>query len=399
MARSRLRSPLALCAALLALAAEGCATVGIRASAPGSTDRTAPAAAVEEAHRRADLATEVLLQRYWSDSLGSFMESWPSPRGPTGYWTYAQAADAVLDAAERTGGRRYADRIRALFDAQDRRGWRSDFFDDEAWMALFLLRAHAWSGEPVYLDRARSLVEDIALGASDSSCCGAAAGGLWWDRAHTQKATAANGAAALAAARLYRRTGEARWLSFAKVTYAFWLANMVDPGTGRVADHLQANGRQVWWRFTYNEGVMIGAAVELHRATGDEAYLRDARRLAAFMLAGETEPTVVGPVLSDGPGCGGDCDQFKGIAHRYLGELLAEDPGVPGVAALLRSDAAAIWSLDRNRDGIFGTAWTGPPPGSASLAAQSAAATALNLEARRAAPYPPAPLVTSEARR
>jgi len=381
-ARSRFRSPLAHPAVLLALAAQGCVFPAGRAPQLSAT------AAVREAHRRADLATDALLELYWRDSIESFADCWPSPRGPTPFWTYAQAAEAVLDAAERTDGRKYRDRVPALYAAQDRRGWRSDYFDDEAWMALFLLRAYAFLGEPTYLRQARSLLEDIAQGASDASCCGAVPGGLWWDRAHTQKATAANAGAALAAARLYEATGETRWLSFAKDTYAFWIAHMVDRHTGQAADHLRTDGTRVYWRFTYNEGLLVGAAVALHRVTGDEAYLRDARRLAAFLLAAETAPTPFGPVLSDGPDCTGDCDAFKGIAHRYLAELVSEDPGVPGVADLLAADAAAIWALDRNEEGVFGTAWAGPPPRSATLAAQSAAAAALNLEARRIGPSP-----------
>jgi predicted alpha-1,6-mannanase (GH76 family) len=386
-ARSHLRSPLAPFVAIVALNASGCAFGG-----PPQGQRGPPAADPVpdssapwgELDRRADRATQTLLDLYWSDAAGSFLDSWPSPGGTTGYWTFAQAADAVLDAVERTGGRAHAARIASFYAAQDRRGWRSEFFDDEAWMAMFLLRAHAWSGDPAYLARARWLVEDIAAGAPDRTCCGPVPGGLWWDRAHTQKATAANAGAALAAALLYQRTGEARWLSFARDSYAWWRSHMVDAGTARVADHLDRDGTKVWWRFSYNEGVMIGAAVALHRATGDPAYLHDARRLAAFVLAHETAPTPVGPVLSDGPGCTGDCEQFKGIAHRYLAELAAEDPDADGVAALLEADAAAIWSMARDaQHDIFACSWAGPPTAGASLSAQSAAATVLNLEASR----------------
>ncbi len=70
--------------------------------------------------------------------------------------------------------------------------------------------------------------------------------------------------------------------------------------------------------------------------------------------------------------------QFKGIAHRYLAELLAEDPGAPGVAALLEADADAVWTLARAPDtGTFSVDWGGPATVSASVEVVSSATTAL----------------------
>jgi predicted alpha-1,6-mannanase (GH76 family) len=333
-------------------------------------------------HARADSATEVLVERFWLAGAGDFAEAWPSTGRSTGYWTYAQALDAVLDAAERTGSPRWRDLVRTIVDAQEPRGWLKDYFDDEAWMALALLRAHDLLGEPAYLGRAAWLLDDIAVNASDASCCGTAPGGLWWDRAHTQKATASNAVPVIAAARLFRRTGERRFLDFARGTYAFWREHMVDAATFQVADHIRPSGEKVWWGFTYDGGAMIGAALALHAATGEEGYLADARRLAAFVLERETRPTPVGAVLFDGWSCSGDCDQFKGIAHRYLAALAAVDPAVPGLVPLLRADAEAIWTIARDpATGTFGVDWGAPAGPSTSVSAQSSAAMVLNLEA------------------
>jgi predicted alpha-1,6-mannanase (GH76 family) len=340
-----------------------------------------------EQHRRADAATQSLLLRFWSQGEDYFAAAWPAAGRMTEYWTFAQAFDAVLDGVERTGGARYAGLVETLYQAQDRRGWQRDFFDDESWMAIALLRAHDLTGDPRYLGRAASLVEDIAANAVDAGCCGATPGGLWWDRAHTQKATASNAGAVIAAARLYERTGEARWLAFAQKTWDWWRANMVDPGTGQVADHLDRSGNKLWWRFTYNEGTMIGAAVALHHATGDPGYLGDAHRIAAFVVDHETRPTPLGNVLFDGASCSGDCEQFKGIAHRYLAALAAADPD-PALDALLRADGEALWTLARAPSSdTFAVDWAGPPAAGASISAQSAAATALGIEAARAGPF------------
>ena len=68
-------------------------------------------------------------------------------------------------------------------------------------MALALIRAHALTGTQKYLDRATSLYADIKA-AWNTTCCGPTPGGLWWDRPHTQKATAANAGAVITAMRL-----------------------------------------------------------------------------------------------------------------------------------------------------------------------------------------------------
>jgi predicted alpha-1,6-mannanase (GH76 family) len=319
-----------------------------------------------------------MLKRYWRPGEGTFTAGADPSSGPASYWTSAQALDVVLDGVAREDATSRAAVVGAFYGAQDRRGWMRDYFDDEAWMALALLRADALIGDARYLARAVALAEDIRANAVDTSCCGRDRGGLWWDRAHTQKATAANAGAALLGARLYMRTGDPTWLEFARTTFDWWRAHMTDPATGQVADHVDRDGEKVWWRFTYNEGTMIGAAVALHRAAGLDSDLEEARRLAGFMLAHEVRPTAVGDVLFDGDGCAGDCEQFKGIAERYLAELLAEDLGVPGVAALLAADAEAAWTVARDPEtGEFAVDRNGPPTAQASLMATSSAATAL----------------------
>jgi GDPmannose 4,6-dehydratase len=90
-------------------------------------------------------------------------------------------------------------------------------------MTLALLRAYDLTGTGKYLNQAKTLYADIGAG-WDSTCCGSSKGGLWWDKAHTQKATAANAGAALAGARLYLRTGDSTYLSFAQQLYSYWLA-------------------------------------------------------------------------------------------------------------------------------------------------------------------------------
>lgn len=340
-------------------------------------------------HARADAALGALLVRYWSPSADYLEAAAPSTGAVTGYWTFAQAFDAVLDGVERTQGAHFAGWIEALYAAQNARGFTRDFYDDENWMALALIRATDLSGDSKYLNQAKTLYADIEA-AWDTSCCGAHPGGIWWDRAHTQKATASNAGPAITGVRLAARTGDKQYLDFAKKVYAYWRGNMVDPTSFEVYDHNDPTGKITKYRFTYNEGLMIGAAVELWRATKDPAFLVDAEHIAGHMLAAETVSTSYGKVLFDGTNgqCGGDCQQFKGIGYRYLKSLYDNDYSHIEYGATLRASAESIWALARAPGNAFATDWAGPATASASIDAQSSAAMALELFAESVGPYP-----------
>jgi len=349
---------------------------------------SAAAQDVEEFHRRADETLQRFLLDFWRQDLGYLEHEHPGASGPTGYWTFAQGFDALLDGVERTDGSRYGGLIETFYAAQDARGWIVSHYDDEAWMALALIRAHDLTGEQRYLDRAVSLYTDIER-AWDETCCGSNPGGIWWDKAHTQKATASNAAPVILAVRLHERTGVAARLAFARKVYEHWMEEMVNPSTFQVTDHIEPNGTKVFWRFTYNEGLMVGASVELHLATGDAVYLQNAHRFASFILGSETKPSRFGSVLHDGTAsqCGGDCHMFKGPAYRYL-LLLQETSPRSSYAGLLSASANALWTLARSEDGLFGVDWTGPPPASSTEPQAAAAVMALNLHARIRGPFP-----------
>ena len=75
----------------------------------------------EEYHQRADLALQSFLDKFWSQS-NDYLRHEYSGSSPTGYWTFAQGFDALLDGVERTGGAQYAGLINTFFEAQDRPG-------------------------------------------------------------------------------------------------------------------------------------------------------------------------------------------------------------------------------------------------------------------------------------
>jgi predicted alpha-1,6-mannanase (GH76 family) len=72
-----------------------------------------------------------------------------------------------LDGVERTGGAQYAGLIESFYLGQNSRGWTNDYYDDECWMTLALIRAYDLTANPVYLNQARALYADVIVHADD----------------------------------------------------------------------------------------------------------------------------------------------------------------------------------------------------------------------------------------
>ena len=344
----------------------------------------------ETYHARADQALQSFLVKFWDGGHQYLRNRFPDDGSLTGYWTYANGWDALMDGVERTGRQKYLGLIESFYLGQDERGWFAGYYDDECWMTMALIRAYDLTGDPRYLNQAKTLFDDIKTG-WDSTCCGVNPGGMWWDKAHTQKATAANAGAALAGASLYRRTGESSFLDFAQQVYGYWHSNMVNKVTFQVADHFETNGSKVLWKFTYNEGLMIGAAVELNEATGNAGYLTNAQNIAGFMIKNEVTSTSYGKVLFDGTSsdCGGDCHQFKGPAYRYLMRLYSKDTSQKPYFDVLKASADAIWNLARNKvRTLFAINWAGPLESSVDELQDNAACVALSRFAQQYGVYP-----------
>jgi predicted alpha-1,6-mannanase (GH76 family) len=195
----------------------------------------------------------------------------------TQYWNFAQGFDAILDAIERTHTHQYYGWANTFYNTQAKIGFYRNWYDDENWMALALLRAHdiALTQQDTkaasnYLSAATTLLVDIAA-AWDTTCCGSLKGGIWWDKSHSQKATAANAGPIILAARMYQRTGTQQYLTWAEQWYSWWSTHMV-AASGQVADNYGTNGVINWWKFTYNNGLMVGAATELYKTTKNAFY-------------------------------------------------------------------------------------------------------------------------------
>ncbi|WP_244935509.1 glycoside hydrolase family 76 protein [Paenibacillus glycanilyticus] len=320
---------------------------------------------------RAEEAQQALEQLYWNPSINMYDIEIPCPDGACNtifhYWWMAHAVDALADGLNRTGSDFYRERLDAFYEgilSRNNGEWPNELYDDMEWMAIAWLRAYQGTGVEKYKGAALLLWEDIQTGWNEH-----AGGGIAWQKPQLDyKNTPANAPAVILAARLYQAFGREEDLAWAHKIYNWLKASLVDPETGFVWDGMNRTGDgsiDKDWKFTYCQGVYIGAAVELFRITGDSAYLRDAERTAK---AAADELLQGGLWPDEGDGDGG---LFKGILIRYLGELASVSEDRAELSALLEQQGQALWTrgADPARK-VFSTFWSVQPEERVTLSTQ-----------------------------
>ncbi|WP_206424229.1 glycoside hydrolase family 76 protein [Cohnella candidum] len=323
--------------------------------------------------KRAEQAQQSLDSLFWNAGISMYDIEIPCPDGSCNtifhYWWMAHAADALVDGLLRTDDAKYARRLSELHEGvrtKNGGAFPNELYDDMEWMAISWLRAFEATGEPQYRDTVLELWEDIQGGWNDTM-----GGGIAWHKKQLgYKNTPANAPAVILACRLYRTLGRQEDLDWAKKIYVWLRENLVDPASGFVWDGMNRNGDgqiDKDWKFTYCQGVYIGAGVELYRLTGDRAYLDDAARTAEAAVEELTSPEN-GTLHDEGDGDGG---LFKGIFVRYLAELVKEQPASNGLLKTLEGNAEKMWTHAGSEEKpLFGTSWGRTPGRKVSLSSQ-----------------------------
>ncbi|KAI0553333.1 glycoside hydrolase family 76 protein [Xylaria curta] len=249
----------------------------------------------------------------------------------------------------------------------------NDYYDDEGWWALALIRAHDVGvfglGDQKYLQAAMEIFEDMKGGAS--KC-----GGIYWSKVGTYTNAIANELYLKVAASLANRVPDKKqyYLDIANREWAWFKGSGLINGDNLINDGLddscKNNGMNTW---TYNQGVILGALVELSKASGDKSLLTQASNIATAAIVHLTRDGI----LYEGcePDCGADGVQFKGVFMRNLITLQQAAPQDAFKNFLLKN-ADAIWANDRNSQNQLGPTWNGPFA-TASAGTQSSAMDAL----------------------
>lgn len=250
--------------------------------------------------------------------------------------------------------------------SNDKRGFSgfiNDYYDDEGWWALALIRSWDVTHQQAYLDMAESIFRDMQAGTDDK--CG---GGIWWSKEKAYKNAIANELYLSVAASLANRipAQKAHYTNIARDQWNWFRKSGLINDKHLINDGLviRADGRclnnngQTW---SYNQGVILGGLVELAQATGDRSYLSQAIpiALAAIDRLDDNKTGIIREADNCEPNCGSDGSQFKGIFVRNLHYLHKAAPRDEFKNAI-KKNAKSIWDKDRNNKNQLGIKWSGP---------------------------------------
>jgi len=255
---------------------------GLFGREPAGRGAHSPAGRAQAAWRAADAALAI-------PGRGLYLERAGEPLAPATVWPHGQAIAAALDLAALTGDYRQVDDLMAGLSFYKRDGAYSGgidelrgagrYYDDNAWIALDFLQAHAQTGQHAYLEKAEELFRFLEAGQHRD-------GGMYWlEKADRMtRNTCATAPAIQVALRLYLATRDERYLAFAKRQDAFLDARLRSP-EGLYWDNLGDDGAVDRAIHSYNQGTPIGSDVLFYRITGDKRYLERARATADAALA------------------------------------------------------------------------------------------------------------------
>ena len=261
------------------------------------------------------------------------------------YWWQAHYLDAVVDVGrrrlrvgQRSGAAGWAVRGRRLLRTIWLRNggrWRNSYYDDMAWLALAADRLAALAADAGlppdrWSARAVGRLTDV-LRQGDTDDLG---GGVFWTVGRDRKNVPASGPAAIHFA---RRGDRAR----ARALLAWIEGTMRDPETGLILDSLFVDGHRDDTIYTYNQGVTLGALLEV----GDPEHLTRAAELIHIVDATQRSAHQAPVLRAHGDGDGG---LFTGILCRYLA-LAARDGRLDeearaAAAGLVDGTADALWA-------------------------------------------------------
>ncbi|HTN38672.1 MAG TPA: glycoside hydrolase family 76 protein [Arachidicoccus sp.] len=309
----------------------------------------------------ADSSTGFLIKNFWNGSAGYFNKS--NVDQGFNYWPQAHGLDVLTDAYLRTQKAEYKDMFDKWFDGVNKKNGNSflnHFYDDMEWNGLAILRVYDATNADKYKTAVGNIWTDIKTGWNDNQ-----GGGISWNKSTPDyKNTPANAPASILAARLYQRFKNEDDLVWAKKIYEWLKSTLYDPSTGFVYDGInsQGDGKRDDWPLTYNQGTMIGAALELYHITKEKSYLNDAMRIADNTLTSASLTTADRLLRDEGQGDGG---LFKGIFIRYFTELIQEPDLEEAVrkryVAFFKLNAETLWYVGANKElGLYGTYWRTP---------------------------------------
>ena len=212
------------------------------------------------------------------------------------------------------------------------------YFDDNGWWGLAFVDAFRATGDRRYLDDAARAFTFIVRTGWDSH-----GGGIWWDTSHGHKTAEPLAAAAFIGAVIYSATRNPAYLKQVKK-----LLDWADAHSWNSAAHLYARSDTDNTVMDYVQGMMIGADLELCKATSTVQYCQNAEQLGqASVQAFPSEPDW--------------STTADGLYLRFLLDLYRYD-GNRQLYDLVYSNAVRAISNARDATtGLYLRSWSGVP--------------------------------------
>ncbi len=225
----------------------------------------------------------------------------------------------------------------------------ASYYDDNEWVGIELMRLYKLHHEAVVLEKAEQIMAFVMAGWQSNPKLACPGGVPFSDSpSNTERNTVTDGPAAELGVQLYWATNDATYLQFAQMAYE-WVRHCLMAPNELYYDHIRLHGVIDPTLWSYNQGSMMGAGVLLYQATGNGAYLYQARQTAKAALAYFT----IERLLSENP-------FFPAVYFRnlmYLDSVTHDPPG----PRLAQSYVNSVWVHQRLTSGLF---VFGSPPSS-----------------------------------
>jgi hypothetical protein len=215
------------------------------------------------------------------------------------------------------------------------------YYDDNAWVGIELARMYELTHVAGVLGGAEGIMA-FEMAGWDAQPEIACPGGIPFSNSpeDIERNTVTNAPTAELGLQLYRLTGDAQYLQFAAMAYE-WVRTCLTEPNGLYADHIGLHGKIEPEEWSYNQGAMIGAGVLLYQATGNSAYLYQARQTAKAALANYTSERL-----------GKENPFFASVYFRnmlYLDSVTHDPPGTE----LVQGYVNYAWEHLRLSDDVF----------------------------------------------
>jgi Glycosyl hydrolase family 76 len=234
------------------------------------------------------------------------------------------------------------------------------YYDDNEWVGIELMRMYELTHDAAVLSSAETIMAFVMAGWQTAGPQGqqiACPGGIPFSNAaeNRERNTVTDGPAAELGVQLYRVTGNVQYLQFAEMAYV-WVRSCLTQLNGLYADHIYPNGAIDPTEWSYTQGTMIGAGTLLYQATGNSAYLFQARQTAKAAVAYFSPERI-----------GSEIPFFSSVYFRnvlYLDSVTHDPPGLK----LVQGFVNYAWEHLRLSDNVF----VAGSPASAQLLVQAA---------------------------